>query len=50
MSNTINTNKTSLVAINLERFEVYSVEVAAMTAVGLGPFSNAVSKLTLEDG
>ena len=44
------TNTTSYVAINLQEFEVYSFEIAAMTVVGLGPFSDAVSNQTFEDG
>ena len=43
------TNVTSYVAINLQEFEVYSFEIAAMTVIGLGPFSNAITNQTLED-
>ena len=44
------TNMTSYVAINLQKFEVYSFEIAAMTVIGLGPFSDVVTNQTLEDG
>ena len=43
-------NVTSYDAAMLEEFEVYTFEIAAETAVGLGPFSNAVSNQTFEDG
>ena len=43
-------NSTSFVVNNLQEFQEYSIEIAAMTAVGLGPFSNPVSDQTLEDG
>ena len=44
------TNVTSYVATMLQEFEVYSIEIAAETAVGLGPFSEPVRDQTLEDG
>ena len=44
------TNVTSYTATMLEEFEVYSFEIAAETAIGLGPFSVAVNNQTLEDG
>ena len=44
------TNTTSYVAINLQEFEVYSFKIAAMTVIGLGPFSDSVSNQTFEDG
>ena len=44
------TNLTSYIATMLEEFEVYSFEIAAETAIGLGPFSDAVSNQTVEDG
>ena len=44
------TNMTSYVAINLQEFEVYSFEIAAMTVIGLGPFSDVVTNQTFEDG
>ena len=44
------TNMTSFVAINLQEFEVYSFEIAAMTVIGLGPFSDVVTNQTFEDG
>ena len=44
------TNITSYVAIMLQEFEVYNIEIAARTVIGLGPFSDAVSNQTFEDG
>ena len=44
------TNITSYVVINLQEFEVYSFEIAAMTVIGLGPFSDVVTNQTFEDG
>ena len=43
-------NITSYVATMLEEFEVYSIEIAARTIVGLGPFSVPVNNQALEDG
>ena len=43
-------NITSYVATELEEFEVYSIEIAAQTAIGLGPFNDPVSNQTFEDG
>ena len=43
------TNITTYVAINLQEFEVYSFETAAMTVIGLGPFSDVVTDQTFED-
>ena len=44
------TNVTSYVAIGLQEFEVFSFRIAAMTAIGLGPFSDAVTNQTLQGG
>ena len=44
------TNITFYDAVNLQEFEVYSFEIAAMTAIGLGPFSDVVTSQTFEDG
>ena len=44
------TNVTSYVAISLQEFEVYSFKIAAMTAIGLGPFSDAVTNQTSQGG
>ena len=44
------TSVTSYVAIMLQEFEVYDIEIAARTAIGLGPYSDAVSDQTFEDG
>ena len=41
---------TSYTVIDLEEFEVYDIQVAAMTAVGLGPFSDIIRSQTFEDG
>ena len=42
------TNITSYVATMLEEFEVYSIEIAARTFIGLGPFSDPISNQTLK--
>lgn len=47
---TINTNTTSYVAMGLQINTLYNFEVAAMTIIGLGPFSDPVSSQTFEDG
>jgi len=47
---TIIVTNTSYIAIDLEEFEEYDIQVAAMTAVGLGPFNNPVRNQTFEDG
>ena len=44
------TNVTSYIATMLQKFEVHGFEIAAKTAVGLGPFSDTVSNQTFEDG
>jgi len=49
VSTVVNVIGTSHMALNLQEFEAYDIEVAAMTAVGLGPFSDAVRNQTLED-
>ena len=46
----VSVTNTSYVAIMLREFEVYSIEIAAQTAIGLGPFSDPVSDQTFEDG
>ena len=43
-------NVTTYVAINLQEFEVYSFEIAAITTIGLGTFSVAITDQTFEDG
>jgi len=50
ISMTISVTNTSYTAINLEEFEVYHIQVAAMTAIGLGPFSDVIRSQTFEDG
>jgi len=47
---TISVTDTSYTAIDLEEFEAYYIQVAAMTDVGLGPFSYFVKIQTFEDG
>lgn len=46
----VNVFGTNFTAMNLEEFEAYNIQVAAMTAVGLGPFSNVIRSQTFEDG
>ena len=43
-------NVTSYVATMLEEFEVYSFEIAAETAIGLGPLSEPETNQTFDDG
>ena len=43
-------NITSFVITMLEEFEVYNIEIAARTFVGLGPFSDPVNNQTFIDG
>ena len=43
-------NITSYVAISLQEFEVYGFEIAAMTVIGFGPFSDVIANQTFEDG
>ena len=50
VSSTTDVTRTSFTALNLEEFEAYGIQVAAMTAIGLGPFSDTVRNQTLEDG
>ena len=44
------TNMTYYIVTGLEEFEVYSIEIAAGTVIGFGPFSDAVSDQTFDDG
>ena len=48
-ANTIGVTNRSVLLSNLEEFEEYSFEVAAVTTE-MGPFSDPVSTLTYEDG
>ena len=41
---------TSLVVNSLEPFTSYTIAVAAQTTVATGPYSQAVSVMTMEDG
>ena len=50
ISMSINVTNTSYTAIDLEEFKVYDIQVAAMTPVGLGPFSDVIRSQTFEDG
>jgi len=49
-SDTIDISNTSFTAVDLEEFEAYDIQVAAMTIIGLGPFSDIIRRQTLEDG
>jgi len=44
------TNMTYYIVTGLEEFEVYSIEIAAGTVIGFGPFSDAVRDQTFDDG
>ena len=44
------TNMTFYIATMLEQFEIYIIEIAAWTLIGLGPFSDPVRSQTFEDG
>ena len=44
------TNTISYIASDLQKFGVYSFKVAAMTVIGLGPFSDFISNQTHQDG
>ena len=46
-SSTIVVTNTSFTAVDLEEFEAYNISVAAMTAIGLGPFSDVMRSQTL---
>ena len=44
------TSSTTLIVNSLEPFTVYAITIAAQTAVGAGPYSIALSQITMEDG
>ena len=44
------TSSTSLIVDLLEPFTVYAITIAAQTAVGAGPYSIALSQITMEYG
>ena len=44
------TSSTTLIVASLKPFTVYTVTVAAQTAVGAGPYSIGLSRKTMEDG
>ena len=46
----INTSFTSYTLSDLQAFNIYSYRVAAATEVGVGPFSDSIIFMTLEDG
>ena len=44
------TSSTTLIVDSLEPFTVYTITIAAQTAVGAGPYSIGLSTITMEDG
>ena len=44
------TSSVSLIVDSLEPFTLYAITIAAQTAVGAGPYSIALSQITMEDG
>ena len=44
------TSSTNLIVDSLEPFTVYTINIAAQTAVGAGPYSIGLSTMTMEDG
>ena len=44
------TSSTNLIVDLLEPFTVYTINIAAQTAVGAGPYSIGLSTITMEDG
>ena len=44
------TSSVSLIVDSLEPFTLYAITIAAQTAVGAGPYSVALSQITMEDG
>ena len=44
------TSSTSLIVDSLEPFTLYAITIAAQTGVGGGPYSIALSEITMEDG
>ena len=44
------TSSTNLIVDSLEPFTVYTITIAAQTAVGAGPYSIGLSTITMEDG
>ena len=44
------TSSTNLIVDLLEPFTVYTINIAAQTAVGAGPYSVGLSTITMEDG
>ena len=50
INSTATTPHTNYTAVGLQIYTLYNFEVAAATAIGLGPFSDPVSDQTFEDG
>ena len=44
------TSSTTLIMASLEPFTVYTITIAAQTAVGAGPYSIGLSTMTMEAG
>ena len=44
------TSSTNLIVDSLEPFTVYTITIAAQTAVGAGPYSMGLPRITMEDG
>ena len=50
MSMTVNTTNTSTTLSGLEEFVMYNISVRAYTSEGPGPYSEEITRRTLEDG
>ena len=49
-SNIVNVVDTSYIAVGLDEFQEYDIEVASVSPLGIGPFSTPLRAQTLEDG
>jgi hypothetical protein len=47
---TLEVNKLSTILVDLDKYCNYSINMAAMTSVGIGPWSEPVTCRTAEDG
>ena len=47
---TLEVNKLSTILVDLEKYFNYTLQVAAKTSIGIGPWSESISCLTAEDG
>jgi hypothetical protein len=47
---TLEVNKLSTILVDLDKYCNYSIHMAAMTSVGIGPWSEPVACHTAEDG